>query len=254
MLRSSLRSLGTVFASLSLATCNFSLKPETVPVKRCPIITLFVISASVTTFAQDAEILAEGKIIDALTRKGVKAKIAYKSIPTGSISGRFNDSTFSFPIFGSSKYQIVATAEGYIDGTAIVDPKSMDADRKVIRNITLTKKGGSIVLDHLIFAQGKGTISPESFPSLDEVVVMLKERPSMVVQLEGHTDNQGNAKMNQELSQDRVDNVKKYLVSKGIAKDRVKTKAFGGSQPIVQGNSQEARAKNRRVEMRILQE
>lgn len=205
-------------------------------------------------YGQEAEIIAQGKVIDGLTRKGVKARIEYKSIPTGSLFGRFNDSTFSFSIFGSSKYQIIANADGYTDGIAIVDPKTMDANRKVIRDIILNKKGASIVLEHLIFAQGKAIISPESFPSLDEVVVMLKERPSIVVQLEGHTDNQGNEKLNLELSQDRVDNVKKYIVSKGIAKDRVKTKAFGGSQPVIQGNSMEARAKNRRVEMRILSE
>lgn len=204
--------------------------------------------------AQDTEILAQGKVLDAATHKGIKARIFYKSIPTGSITGRFNDSTFSFPIFGSSKYQIIASADGYIDGTAIVDPKTMDADKKVIRDILMTKKGGSIVLDHLIFAQGKGTISPESFPSLDEVVAMLQEHPSMVIQLEGHTDNQGNAKLNMDLSQDRVDNVKKYLVSKKIDKDRVRTKAFGGTQPVAQGTSPESRAKNRRVEMRILKE
>lgn len=215
--------------------------------------TMFFVISTFAGFAQEPEILATGKVIDGLTRKGVKARIAYKSIPTGSITGRFNDSVFSFPIFGSSKYQIVATADGYSDGTAIVDPKTMDANRRVIRDVVLTRKGASIVLENLIFAQGKATIRPESFPSLDEVVVMLKERPSIVIQLEGHTDNLGSEKLNVELSQDRVDNVKKYLVSKGIAKDRIKTKAFGGSQPLVQGNSQEARAKNRRVEMRILE-
>jgi OOP family OmpA-OmpF porin len=209
---------------------------------------------SVVSFAQEDPILAEGKVVDALTRKGVKARIQYKSIPTGSITGRFNDSIFSFSIFGSSKYQIVATADGYIDGTAIVDPKTMDANRKVVRTIILTKRGASIVLEHLIFAQGKASISPASFPSLDEVAVMLNERETITIQLEGHTDNQGNAKLNLQLSQDRVDNVKKYLVSKGIAKDRIRTKAFGGSQPLVQGNSPEARARNRRVEMRILSE
>jgi outer membrane protein OmpA-like peptidoglycan-associated protein len=209
---------------------------------------------ALSTFAQEPTITAEGKVLDALTRKGVKARIQYKSIPTGSITGRFNDSIFSFSIFGSSKYQIVASADGYIDGTAIVDPKTMDADRKVVRNIILTKKGASIVLENLIFAQGKATINPESFPSLDEVVVMLKEKETITIQLEGHTDNQGSGKLNLELSQDRVDNVKKYFVSKGIAKDRIKTKAFGGSQPLAQGNSQEARARNRRVEMRILTE
>ncbi len=212
------------------------------------------LAVSFSASAQEPEILAEGKVLDAFSKKGVKARILYKSIPTGSITGRFNDSTFSFPIFGSSKYQIVATAEGYIDGTAIVDPKTMDSNRKVIRDILLRFKGENIVLDHLIFAQGKAIISPESFPSLDEVVVMLQERPAMIIQLEGHTDSQGNAKLNMNLSQDRVENVKKYLVSKGIAKDRVQTKAFGGTKPIRESNDPEARALNRRVEMRILQE
>lgn len=200
------------------------------------------------------DITAQGKVIDGLTKKGVKAKIFYKSIPTGSINGRFNDSTFSFNIFGSSKYLVTAQADGYIEGTAIVDPKNIDSNNKVFRDITLTRKGENIRLDHLIFEQGKAIINPKSFPSLDEVVEMMKDNPKLEIQLEGHTDNQGNAKLNLELSQDRVDNVKKYLVSKGIEKKRVSTKAFGGMQPILNSNTPEARALNRRVEMRILKE
>ena len=220
---------------------------------------MFMASALIVT-AQDKEpvkvkqITIEGKVTAAHTQKGIKATIHYQSIPTGSITGRFNDSTFSFTIFGSSKYQIVAMAPGYYDGFALVEPKLSDAGGKIIHNIQLNLKGENIVLDHLIFEQGKGEISPESFPSLDEVVVMLNAYPSMVVQLEGHTDNQGNAKMNMDLSQDRVDNVKKYFVSKGIDKGRVKTKAFGGTKPIQAANSPEARARNRRVEMRILKD
>ena len=97
-------------------------------------------------------------------------------------------------------------------------------------------------------------INPKSFPGLDEVVALMKDNTKLVIQLEGHTDNQGNAKLNMELSQDRVDNVKKYIVSKGVEKDRVKTKAFGGTKPILSTNTPEARARNRRVEMRILNE
>ena len=211
-----------------------------------------ILFLSLPTFGQQSEINAEGKVMDAITRKGIKARIFYKSYPTGGITGRFNDSTFSFPIFGSSKYQISADAEGYITGTAIVDPKDIDANKRVIRDIMLTHKGETIRLDHLIFEQGKAGISPRSYPGLDELMVMMKDNPKLVIQLEGHTDSQGNAKMNMELSQDRVDNVKKYLVSKGIAKDRIKTKAFGGTKPILNANSPEARAMNRRVEMRVL--
>ncbi len=203
--------------------------------------------------AQD-EILAEGKITDSRTNKGIKANVRYSSIPTGSIFGRFSDSTFSFPIFGTAKYQITAEAKGYNPRTVIVDPKDIGANNRVQRDIILTPSGETIRLNNLIFPQGKAVIDPKSFNELDEVTQMMKENSKMVIQLEGHTDNQGSAKANLKLSEDRVEAVKKYLVSKGIAKDRVKTKALGGSQPLSNEMTQEARAKNRRVEMRILKD
>jgi outer membrane protein OmpA-like peptidoglycan-associated protein len=213
---------------------------------------LFV--SCVVSYAQDDEILAEGKISDARTGRGIKATIRYSSIPTGGISGRFNDSTFSFPIFGTAKYQITAEAKDYNPRTVIVDPKDINEEKKVLRDISLTPMGQTMRLQHLIFAQGKSTIDPKSFGELDEVGQMMKENEKIVIQLEGHTDNQGSAKANLALSQDRVEAVKKYLVSKNIAKDRIKTKAFGGSQPLANEMTQEARSMNRRVEMRILKD
>jgi outer membrane protein OmpA-like peptidoglycan-associated protein len=204
--------------------------------------------------AQADEILAEGKVSDSRTGRGIKASIRYSSIPTGGIFGRFNDSTFSFPIFGTAKYQITAEAQGYNPRTVIVDPKDIDANKKVMRDISLTPSGQTMRLQHLIFAQGKSMIDPKSFAELDEVGQMMKENSKIVIQLEGHTDNQGSSKANLALSEDRVEAVKKYLVSKGINKDRIKTKAFGGSQPLSNEMTQEARANNRRVEMRILKD
>lgn len=216
-----------------------------------------ILAALITTgscFAQDEEILAQGKVSDSRTGKGVKASIRYSSIPTGSIFGRFNDSTFSFPIFGTAKYQITAEAQGYNPRTVIVDPKDINTEKRVLRDITLTPKGQTIVLNHLIFAQGKAVIDPKSYPELDEVVQMMKENPKMEIQLEGHTDNVGSAKANLELSQSRVEAVKKYLTGRDIAKNRIQTKAFGGTQPLRNEMTPEARAQNRRVEMRILKD
>ncbi|MBX2916966.1 MAG: OmpA family protein [Cyclobacteriaceae bacterium] len=199
------------------------------------------------------EITVKGDVVDAVRGKKLKSKVLYKSYPTGGISGTMNDSTFSFSIFGSSKYQVTAEAEGFIPRTVIVDPKEAKGNI-ITRNIELTSTGGTIVLNHLIFAQGKAVIDPKSFPELDEVVAMLKENSKMEIQLEGHTDNRGNAEANTTLSQARVDAVKKYMVSKGINKNRVMTKAFGGSKPIATEDTEEARAKNRRVEMRVLKD
>jgi OmpA-OmpF porin, OOP family len=215
---------------------------------------LFVSSFALNFCNAQDEILAEGKITDSRTNKGIKANVRYSSIPTGSIFGRFSDSTFSFPIFGTAKYQITAEAKGYNPRTVIVDPKDIGTNNRVQRDIILTPSGETIRLNNLIFPQGKAVIDPKSFNELDEVAQMMKENSKMVIQLEGHTDNQGSAKANLKLSEDRVEAVKKYLVSKGIAKDRVKTKALGGSQPLSNEMTQEARAKNRRVEMRILKD
>ena len=204
--------------------------------------------------AQQSEITASGKIIDSRTHKGIKANIRYSSIPTGSIFGRFTDSVFTFPIFGSSKYQITAEAKGYNPRTVIVDPQGIGNQKEIFHSIQLTPSGETIRLSHLIFPKGKSTIDPKSFHELDEVVQMMKENTRMEIQLEGHTDNQGSSKANMELSQSRVDAVKKYITSKGIAKDRVKTKAFGGTQPLANELTPEARNANRRVEMRILKD
>jgi OOP family OmpA-OmpF porin len=204
--------------------------------------------------AQTDEIITQGKILDSRTGKGVKANIRYSSIPTGTITGRFNDSTFSFPIFGTAKYRITAEAQGYNPRTIIIDPAKIDLNKSIQRDIELIPKGETMRLNHLIFAQGKSVIDPDSYSELDEVLQMMKENTKLVIQLEGHTDNQGSPKANMRLSEARVEAVKKYLVSGGIAKDRVKTRAFGGSQPLSNEMTQEARAMNRRVEMRILKD
>jgi len=108
-------------------------------------------------------------------------------------------------------------------------------------------------LDNLIFDVGTSKIEPSSYEELNQVVKMLKDNPKMVIQLEGHTDVKGSPTLNMKLSQDRVDAVKNYLVSKGASKSGIKTKAFGGTQPLSRENTEEAHKLNRRVELRVLQ-
>jgi len=213
---------------------------------------LALLCTSLQLRAQDEAMVAWGKVLDATTHKGIEANIRYSSIPTGSIYGKFIDSTFSFPIFGVVKYQITAEAKGYNPRTVILDPDKAKDLRKVIRNIVLMPSGEAMRLDHLIFSQGKAHIEPESYEQLDELVQMMVDNESMVIQLEGHTDNIGDSKANMKLSQARVEAVKRYLVDQGISKNRIKTKAFGGSRPLTTEITPVARNINRRVEMRIL--
>lgn len=212
----------------------------------------FLVCLAFQAYGQTHEMLAWGKVLDGTTQKGIEAHISYSSIPTGSIYGRFTDSTYSFPIFGAAKYKITAEAKGYNPRTVILDPNEGEDRKKITRNITLTPNGEAIRLKRLIFAQGKAIIDPQSYQELNEVVQMMNDNPKIIIQLEGHTDNLGNPQANVELSQKRVDAVKKYLVNKGISKSRVKTKAFGGSHLLTTEITAEARNANRRVEMRIL--
>jgi len=220
------------------------------------LLTLSLSVGVLTTWSQnvvEGEIWIEGKIVAVGTGKGIKANIRYKSLPTGSINGSFRDSVYRFSIFGSSKYEVSAEMDGYITAVAIVDPQK-GVSGKIVRNLSLTPKGQTIRLTHLIFQQGESVIDPASFDELDEVAQMLIDHPKLVIQLEGHTDNQGSMEKNMKLSEDRVEQVKKYIAGKGVKKDRLKTKAFGGTKPLSNDKTPEARNLNRRVEIRILSE
>jgi outer membrane protein OmpA-like peptidoglycan-associated protein len=215
-----------------------------------------------TAFCQisDSLIYAEGKIVNAQTKEPVDARVTYQSLPYGNKLGTLNNSSYSFPMFDNEKYSITVEAPGFTTAKYMLDPAEANAERKVVRDIELVvgevrkhEVGHVMRLDNVIFPVGRSKISEESYAELDVVVEMMKENKTMVIQLEGHTDYQGNPKDNLKLSKERVESVKHYITSKGIAKNRIKTKAFGGTMPLSRDNTPEAHRLNRRVELRILQ-
>jgi OmpA-OmpF porin, OOP family len=107
-------------------------------------------------------------------------------------------------------------------------------------------------LDKVYFKLGESTILPESFEQLDKLVEYLKENSALKIQIEGHTDNQGDAKLNKKLSLERAFNVREYLVKKGVVSKRIKFAGLGDSQPISSNNKEEDRKNNRRVEYRFI--
>ena len=104
------------------------------------------------------------------------------------------------------------------------------------------------------FNENKSNISPEAAKVLDEDGRMLKENPNIKVEIGGHTDATGSDKAAMAISVKRAESVKKYLMDKfNISADRLVVKGYGKSKPIADNNTKEGRAKNRRVEIRILQ-
>lgn len=108
------------------------------------------------------------------------------------------------------------------------------------------------VLFGVNFDVDKATIRPEGFPILEHAYNVLKDNPSVKVEIQGHTDSDASDTYNQKLSQRRADAVKAYLVKRGIEADRMTTVGFGESKPIADNNSVEGKAKNRRIEFKVL--
>ena len=103
----------------------------------------------------------------------------------------------------------------------------------------------------IFFETGKSTIKKNSFKSLDAVVRILKNDPSLFADIEGHTDNVGDDGRNMTLSQDRAQAVMDYFVSKGLDRSRFTAQGFGESQPVADNGSAAGRAQNRRTVIKV---
>jgi outer membrane protein OmpA-like peptidoglycan-associated protein len=123
-----------------------------------------------------------------------------------------------------------------------LSPTNVDA--KADEKILITQK--------IHFEFNRSIIRPISYPILDDVVQLLKLNPQIrKVQVEGHTDSVGGDAYNQRLSESRAKAVVAYLVSKGVASDRLTAVGYGRSRPIADNSSAEGRAKNRRTEFTV---
>ena len=103
----------------------------------------------------------------------------------------------------------------------------------------------------VFFDTNKTTIKSVSFALLDDVASALKDNPKLAVEVQGHTDSQGDDKFNLKLSQGRAESVRTYLIKKGVSSDRMTPKGYGENTPIADNRTADGRAQNRRVEFVI---
>jgi outer membrane protein OmpA-like peptidoglycan-associated protein len=103
------------------------------------------------------------------------------------------------------------------------------------------------VLDGVLFASGRAALDPESFPRLDRVVEYMTHRPNVRIRVTGHTDNRGDPQRNQALSEARARAVRQYLVSQGIAGNRIEAVGYGDQEPIASNDTESGRQQNRRI-------
>lgn len=108
---------------------------------------------------------------------------------------------------------------------------------------------GHVAIYGILFDIDKSSLKPESEKDLQEIVKLMRNYPGLKIEIQGHTDNQGSADYNHDLSKRRAQTVKTYLVANGIDDSRLAAKGYGFSQPVASNDTKEGRAKNRRVEL-----
>ena len=128
----------------------------------------------------------------------------------------------------------------------------VDFRLKPIESVTI-EKDALFTLNSIFFDFDKAVLKPESFPELERVVQFMNDKPSVTIEIEGHTDNIGKADYNKVLSERRANAVKKFLTTKGLAANRISTIGFGETRPIVSNDDEkDGREVNRRVVCKII--
>jgi len=202
-------------------------------------------------------LLLIGRTLDAKTKNPIVASILIEDHTT---KQRFT-SSISDPTTGSfrivmdnGQYAIHAGATGYLSVNEKLELAGINKYTEFEKDLLLIpiEENESIELSNVFFQQGRAILKSESFPELDRLVEIMQDNPTMKIELSGHTDNSGTLESLMKLSIDRVQEVKTYMVKKGIRKDRIVGKGFGPTRPVVANDTNENKERNRRVEFKIL--
>ena len=157
----------------------------------------------------------------------------------------------SFPLEVGQQYEILFSKEGYFNKTIKIDNL---IKHDILEEVMLTpiEIGKSIIIEDLLFKTGKNELDKRSYRLLDQMVDFMSHNSTIKVEIAGHTDSDGSESFNQKLSEGRAQSAVNYLISKGISASRLVAKGYGESIPMEENDSKEHKAKNRRVELKII--
>lgn len=210
------------------------------------------------TPAAPVNVAIVGLTRNANTKKPVAATVTYQLISGATTTRNNSESVPSGPANGTYKipdvqrgvYALTVSAPGYFSQTDTLATNKVD----ITRNFDLIpiEVGAKLTLKNIYFNASKYDLKAESFPELDRLVTVMHNNPTLQIKLEGHTDIVGDFDANVELSRNRVNAVKQYLVSKGIGAGRISTVGYGPARPINTNRGLKERPENRRVEMVVV--
>ncbi len=161
----------------------------------------------------------------------------------------FKKGRFTTELLKRQAYELNIMSKGYM---GVSESITIEAESNQVFKMVPLEKGAVFQFKNVLFEVTTANLMEESFRELDLIVRTMKDNPGMQIEVSGHTDNRGNARLNYLLSKERVGTVKKYLVQRGVPAARIDEKAYGGTRPIASNNTEETRKLNRRVEFKII--
>ena len=199
----------------------------------------------------------KGKVFDKNTSKGLPSAIALTDLKTKDIISRVQtDETGNYlitlPI--GKDYAFNVNRRGYLfySENFPFSQKTPDSTYNIDIALQPLAANASIILKNIFFDVNKFQLKPESQVELDNVVLLLKENPTVKIQINGYTDNAGKPADNITLSNNRAKAVVEYISSKGIDVKRMSYQGFGEKMPLADNSTEEGRARNRRTELKVM--
>jgi outer membrane protein OmpA-like peptidoglycan-associated protein len=202
----------------------------------------------------------KGKLIDGKGAMINNADIEIKNMNTNEINTALLDqNTGKYTIALSAKendnYIMTVKKQNYSFASKIISP-SEDTSKEMFNmelNFAINELnvGAKTRLNNILFSTNSAELGPLSTAMLDNFAEYLQENPNIKIRVEGHTDNIADSNFNLKLSKKRAHKVYRYLIKKGVKRGRMIYEGYGETQPIVDNDTEENRAKNRRTEFVI---
>jgi len=210
-------------------------------------------------FKPDPVMMLYGYVYDSKTKNPVESQIIFELLSTGKEEGTAHSNPssgkFNIILHSGKNYSYRAQAKGYMPVEESIDLGKIHKYTEVEHDLFLVpiEVGQIVKLTNVFFERGQYALLEDSHHTLNRLVQFLKDNPNIIIELGGHTDNTGSSQLNTKLSTDRVESVKQFLNTKGIADSRMMTKGYGSLKPLVNNLNEDNRRLNRRVEFKIVQ-
>lgn len=194
-------------------------------------------------------------IIDKETKEALNALVKYTNLNNNKTNAKAaSEGKLNIFLNRESKYTFEATAKGYFFQSFEVETDTLKPGEVInmIVELEVLKMNAKIVLNHINFASGSSKLDEDSYVELAKVVKLLENNKDIKLEISAHTDNVGVYSRNMRLSKQRAQSVFNYLVKTGVDKKRLVSKGYGSAKPLVPNTSKENKAKNRRVEFKVI--